>query len=139
MNEEIAEFPSVTLYRGELISPPEVASRTLLDLPTIAEPDSDDAKEALESPVVFFDTAGCEFYERTESDEGSKRIGEGSKSNENEATVVEKWARKLVREGFGLADIRWHSAFPPARSASLFRTRRRCPFSLPCCTQISQR
>lgn len=96
MNEHIAQFPSVTLYNGELISAPSVAKHTLLDLPTIISADSDDAKDALEAPVVFFDTAGCEFYERTESDETPKRIGEGSKSNENEAAVVAKWARRLV-------------------------------------------
>lgn len=97
MNEQIASFPSETLYKGELVSAPSVATHTLLDLPTIIDADSEDTKDALEPPVVFFDTAGCEFYERSSSEEGSKRLGEGSKSNENEATVVAKWARRLVR------------------------------------------
>ena len=92
MNERIADFPSSTLYDSALISAPAVAGRTLLDLPNVAA--SEDAKDALSHPVVFFDTAGCEFFER--SDDSSSSMGEGSKSNENEADVVAKWARKLV-------------------------------------------
>lgn len=109
MNENIAQFPSVTLYDNELESAPSVADHTLLDLPTIVDPDSEDTRDVLEPTVVFFDTAGCEFYERTDADdESSKRsLGEGSKSNENEATVVAKWARKLVR------DLQTHTVLGP--------------------------
>jgi hypothetical protein len=74
-----------------------------LDLPTIVDPTDDEVKDVLEQPVVFFDTAGCEFFEKNEGDDdvkgkGGGRIGEGSKSNENEADVVVKWAKKLVRK-----------------------------------------
>lgn len=93
MNERIAAFPSATLYGGELVSDASVAHRTLLDLATATE--GEDARDVLEHPVVFFDTDGCEFYERTEGDS----LGEGSKANENEAVVVAKWARKLVQHG----------------------------------------
>jgi DNA polymerase alpha-associated DNA helicase A len=98
MNETIASFPSDTLYESSLISDPSVAKRTLLELPTIAEPTSEDTIDALQPTVVFFDTDGCEFYERTEGEGETTRasLGEGSKSNENEAVVVCKWARKLV-------------------------------------------
>ena len=104
MNEHIAKFPSETLYDTLLISAPSVAKRSLLSLPTIVDPTNDDAKDALESTVVFFDTAGCEFFERSENDaDGDMKtikgaLGEGSKSNENEAGVVAKWTRKLVSE-----------------------------------------
>lgn len=98
MNENIASFPSKTLYDASLISDSSVAKRTLLDLPTIVDPSSEDTIDALQQTMVFFDTAGCEFYERTEGEGDTKgSIGEGSKSNENEAVVVCKWARKLVR------------------------------------------
>ena len=102
MNERIASFPSTTLYGNNLISSPTVAQHTLLDLPTISDK-GEDARDVLDSTVVFFDTAGCEFFERTESDEsssglGSKGLGEGSKRNENEAQVVFKWANQLVRQ-----------------------------------------
>lgn len=107
MNESIASFPSDTLYDASLISDASVATRTLLDLPTIVEPESEDAIDALSPTSIFFDTAGCEFYERTEGDGESKSLGEGSKSNENEAVVVCKYARKLVRallarDGYGI-------------------------------------
>ncbi|KAK4686643.1 hypothetical protein P7C73_g3483, partial [Tremellales sp. Uapishka_1] len=98
MNAKIASFPSTTLYSSRLLSSPSVADRTLLTLPTIHAPSSDEAIDALSPTLVFFDTAGCEFYERTES-EGSSALGEGSKSNENEGTVVAKWARGLVELG----------------------------------------
>jgi DNA polymerase alpha-associated DNA helicase A len=103
MNERIADFPSKTLYNGELVSAPSVAKHTLLDLPTVTA--SDESKDDLEQTVVFFDTAGCEFYERAEDTESKARIGEGSKSNENEATIVAKWARKLVACGVPSAEV----------------------------------
>lgn len=99
MNEHIAVFPSETLYESALISDASVAKRTLLELPSVKDKTSEDVKDDLEPTVVFFDTADCEFYERTEGDgEAAKSyIGEGSKSNENEAEIVARWARKLVR------------------------------------------
>jgi DNA polymerase alpha-associated DNA helicase A len=99
MNEHIASFPSSELYDGALISAESVAQRTLRSLPTIEHPESEDAKDTLDPTVVFFDTNGCEFYERTEGEEeaGKQRgVSEGSKSNENEAEVVVTWAKKLV-------------------------------------------
>lgn len=146
MNEHIADFPSTTLYNSELVSDSSVAKHTLLDLPTITDRDSDDAKDVLDHTVVFFDTAGCEFYERNEGDDTDKakaRIGEGSKSNENEATIVAKWARKLVR----YPDVRLKSftyprspsAFPPRRSVLLHRTRRKSPSCRLSSTKSSQR
>lgn len=97
MNESIASFPSDTLYDSSLISDKSVATRTLLELPTIIDPTSEDAIDALTPTTVFFDTDGCEFFERTEGEGETKgSLGEGSKSNENEAVVVCKWARKLV-------------------------------------------
>ena len=102
MNEQIASFPSDHLYEHALISDPSVAHHTLLDLPGLPDVESEDAKDALEHPVIFFDTAGCEFYEQAEGDDSTdgqgKRnsIGEGSKANANEAEVVVRWARQLV-------------------------------------------
>lgn len=118
MNETIATFPSETLYDSSLISAPSVAKRTLLDLPGITDATSEDALDILQPTVVFFDTAGCEFYERNEGEgEGGVlqkgALGEGSKSNENEAEVVCKWARKLVRRSYNWlmlgagSDSRW--------------------------------
>ncbi|EAL19401.1 hypothetical protein CNBH0940 [Cryptococcus deneoformans B-3501A] len=107
MNEHIAVFPSETLYESALISDASVAKRTLLELPSVKDKTSEDVKDDLEPTVVFFDTADCEFYERTEGDgEATKSsIGEGSKSNENEAEIVARWARKLISLGIPPIEI----------------------------------
>ncbi|ORY26302.1 P-loop containing nucleoside triphosphate hydrolase protein [Naematelia encephala] len=106
MNEHIAAFPSKTLYESKLSSDPSVSTHTLLDLPSIVNPDEEETKDTLSPTVVFFDTAGCEFYERTEGDSKiEKGLGEGSKSNENEAELVAKYARKLVSLGVPAAEI----------------------------------
>ncbi len=54
MNEQIASFPSAELYDDALVSAPSVAKRTLLELPTIQSPESEDAIDALTPTVVFF-------------------------------------------------------------------------------------
>ncbi|KAH0831185.1 P-loop containing nucleoside triphosphate hydrolase protein [Lanmaoa asiatica] len=81
MHAQICQFPSNTLYASKLKSHDSVSSRLLSDLPNT-------------SPVVFFDTAGCEYYERLEG--GGD---EGSRCNENEASVVRGWTEKLVETG----------------------------------------
>ncbi|TRM70057.1 AAA domain-containing protein [Schizophyllum amplum] len=99
MHEDICDFPSKTLYGGKLHPDPAVAKRLLHDLPAIrlaresagVEETEDDV---LAVPVVFFDTAGCEYYERLEGD-----ADEGSRCNENEATIVKNWVSELVQAG----------------------------------------
>jgi DNA polymerase alpha-associated DNA helicase A len=100
MNETIATFPSKALYLNKLISDAGVAKRRLIDLPTVLDPTSDEAKDVLSETLIFFDTAGTEMYERTEGDVGGKggaSASEGSRYNENEAEVVCRWTKKLVR------------------------------------------
>jgi DNA polymerase alpha-associated DNA helicase A len=99
MNETIAAFPSKALYLNKLISAAGVAKRRLIELPTVQDPTSDDAKDVLSETLVFFDTAGTEMYERTEGDIGGKggtSASEGSRYNENEAEVVCRWTKRLV-------------------------------------------
>jgi DNA polymerase alpha-associated DNA helicase A len=101
MHASIAEFPSKELYSSALISHESVASRRLIDLPSIIDKDSEDAQDVLEPTLVFFDTAGTEMYERLEGDEvdsnvNKTSVGEGSRYNENEAEIVSKWVRQLV-------------------------------------------
>ncbi|KAJ7076414.1 AAA domain-containing protein [Mycena epipterygia] len=83
-----------TLYGSKLTSASSVASHLLRDLPETHAESTDDEKEILGTPVVFFDTAGCEYFERTEGDGD-----EGSRCNENEATVVKNWVDKLIGAG----------------------------------------
>lgn len=104
MHETICTFPSKTLYGGRLRSDASVARHLLQDLENIRLPASGgsgeaavsttDEDELLRTPVAFFDTAGCEYFEKSgEEGEGD----EGSKCNENEATLVKNWIVKLVR------------------------------------------
>lgn len=93
MHAQICEFPSKTLYSSKLISHDSVASHLLCDLPDVKPESEEDEKEVLGTPIVFFDTAGCEYYERLEGDGD-----EGSRCNENEATVVKNWIENLVRK-----------------------------------------
>jgi len=99
MHAIIADFPSRILYNSALISHESVAAHLLKDLPGVTD-DSDTISDVLEVPVVFFDTAGCEYFERLQddADEGGRRLiqDEGSRCNENEATVVKTWVEKLV-------------------------------------------
>ena len=81
-----------------LTSDASVASRLLSNLPDL--PNATDSKDTLEHEVVFFDTAGCEFFERIDGGEGTEApfaLGdEGSKCNVNEVEVVRKWVEELV-------------------------------------------
>jgi DNA polymerase alpha-associated DNA helicase A len=90
MHTKIAEFPSKVMYDSRLITHTSVASHLLRDLTNITTTSDDDI---LETPVVFFDTAGCEYFEKLEG-EGD----EGSRCNENEATIVHNWVENLVRD-----------------------------------------
>ncbi|EUC61245.1 P-loop nucleoside triphosphate hydrolase [Rhizoctonia solani AG-3 Rhs1AP] len=100
MHKKIAEFPSETLYGSALISHESVASHLLRDLPGVSTDQG--LAEVTSEPVVFFDTAGCEFYERVDSEGGGDG---GSRSNENEATLVKKWVEELVSAGLTPAQI----------------------------------
>src|SRR5260221_12212077 len=91
MHSKIAEFPSKVMYDSRLVTHSSVATHLLRHLPNIATTLEDD-QDALETPVVFFDTAGCEYFERLDGDSD-----EGSRCNENEATIVHKWVATLVR------------------------------------------
>ncbi|EGO01032.1 hypothetical protein SERLA73DRAFT_105557 [Serpula lacrymans var. lacrymans S7.3] len=94
MHAQICQFPSKTLYSSRLKSHESVASHLLHDLPGTKTDSEEEQKELLGTPVVFFDTAGCEYYERLEGDGD-----DGSRCNENEGTVVKQWTRKLVDAG----------------------------------------
>lgn len=103
MHSQIAQFPSKTLYGNALVSHDSVKAHRLRDLPA-AQDKGDEHADVLEPPVVFFDTAGCEYFERLEGDgqdggSGGKGIEEGSRCNENEAVVVKNWVERLVEGG----------------------------------------
>lgn len=100
MHATIADFPSKILYKSSLISHESVASHLLKDIPGTST-DVDTISDMLDTPVVFFDTAGCEYFERLQDDAGETTRSvsdEGSRCNENEAVVVKRWVEKLVSQ-----------------------------------------
>jgi len=94
MHLKIAEFPSKVMYESRLVTHSSVATHLLGHLPNITTTTLEDVQDALETPVVFFDTAGCEYFERLDGDSD-----EGSRCNENEATIVHNWVATLVSAG----------------------------------------
>jgi DNA polymerase alpha-associated DNA helicase A len=89
MHDQICDFPSKTLYGSKLKSHTSVASHLQRDLPNAEASEDDD--EVLQHPIVFFDTSGCEYFEKLDGDSD-----EGSRCNENEGTIVKNWVEKLV-------------------------------------------
>ena len=101
MHERIVRFPSDELYESKLIAGEAVKARLLKDLPYEVE-DTEDTRE----PLVFWDTQGGDFPERTEDEETSKKslLGE-SKSNEGEASLVKLHVTRLIEAGVKPEDI----------------------------------
>jgi DNA polymerase alpha-associated DNA helicase A len=92
MHAQICEFPSKTLYSSKLKPHVSVETHLLRDLPETKVESEYEEKDLLGTPVIFFDTAGCDYFERLEGDGD-----EGSRCNENEAVVVKGWIEQLVR------------------------------------------
>ena len=105
MHERIMAFPSKALYEGKLIAADQVKHRLLKDLPYGPITDCDDTNE----PLIFFDTQGGDYPEKTEDDEGGAK-GKGSllaesKVNEHEAAIVASHVNRLVTAGVNAEDI----------------------------------
>ncbi|KAG9655986.1 DNA helicase, partial [Aureobasidium melanogenum] len=103
MHEKINAFPSAALYESKLMAAESVKARLLKDLPYDVE-ETEDTTE----PVVFWDTQGGEFHEKTDDDDEPKSksslLGE-SKSNELETAIVKKHVQSLVDAGVKAEDI----------------------------------
>ena len=105
MHEMIMRFPSDELYDSKLVAADPVKARLLVDLPYEVAL-TEDTKE----PLVFWDTQGGDFPEKSEDEEIGKRAGRGmmlgeSKSNEMEAALVKKHVEALVKAGVKAQDI----------------------------------
>jgi DNA polymerase alpha-associated DNA helicase A len=104
MHETIMQFPSAELYDSKLIAADAVKHRLLKDLPYQVE-DGDDTREA----IVFLDTQGGDFPEKTEDEEikkGGKGMSVGdSKCNEAEAALVKLHVQHLIEAGVKAEDI----------------------------------
>jgi DNA polymerase alpha-associated DNA helicase A len=101
MHEKIMRFPSDELYGSKLVAADAVKDRLLKDLPYEVQ-DTEDTVE----PLVFWDTQGGDFPEKTE-DEGVRKKGlmGDSKSNEMESALVGLHVRNLVEAGIKPEDI----------------------------------
>ncbi|KAJ1331301.1 DNA polymerase alpha-associated DNA helicase A [Microdochium nivale] len=108
MHEKIMRFPSDQLYDSELVAGDAVKERLLRDLPYTVE-DTEDTSE----PVIFIDTQGGDYPEKTDEEDpaaaGAKvslrtLLGD-SRSNESEAGLVRHHVRKLVDAGVKAQDI----------------------------------
>lgn len=103
MHEKIMRYPSDALYDGKLVAAEAVQARLLKD-PEYGV----DATEDTEEPLVFYDTQGGDYPEKTEDfDEVPKKsvlLGD-SKSNDLEAAVVRMHVQKLIAAGVRDEDI----------------------------------
>jgi DNA polymerase alpha-associated DNA helicase A len=104
MHEKIMAFPSAELYEGKLVAAEAVKARLLKDLPYEVE-ETEDTNE----PLIFFDTQGGDFPEKSEEEDADKKAGKGmmgeSKSNEMEAALVKLHVQNLVDAGVKPEDI----------------------------------
>lgn len=90
-------FPSDELYEGKLEAAEAVKGRLLKDL----EYEVEETEDTVE-PLIFFDTQGGDFPEKSEEEgeEKNKFVGMGeSKSNEMEAVLVKHHVQSLVDAG----------------------------------------
>lgn len=104
MHEKIMAFPALALYEGKLMAAEAVKSRLLKDLPYPVKHTGDTCE-----PLIFWDTQGGDFPEKTEDDEqGAKGKGSllsESKVNEHEAAIVRLHVANLVDAGVKAEDI----------------------------------
>ena len=121
MHEIIMRFPSDELYEGRLVAADAVQARLLQDLPYAVQKTEDTAE-----PLVFWDTQGGEFPEKTEDEgegrKGGKNFGE-SKSNDMEAALVRAHVQKLVAAGVRAEDI---AVITPYNAQVIHISRCRC-------------
>lgn len=104
MHEKIMRFPSDELYESKLIAAEAVKSRLLNELPYEIQ----ETEDTIE-PLIFYDTQGGDFPEKSEEDDAEKKVRVGmmgeSKSNEMEAALVRSHVEKLVDAGVRAGDI----------------------------------
>jgi DNA polymerase alpha-associated DNA helicase A len=106
MNEKIMRFPSDELYESKLMAADAVKDGLLTDLAYEVQ-ETEDTTE----PLIFIDTQGGDFPEKTE--DGEDRLKKGklgglhseSKSNEMEAVLVREHVKTLVEAGVRPEDI----------------------------------
>lgn len=99
MNEKIMEFPSRTLYNGELRAAAGVRDILLCDLPNVQSTDETSV------PCMWLDTQGGDFPEQADDAGANHFSGSGSKLNPGEVAVVQRHVQALVDAGVDAASI----------------------------------
>lgn len=103
MHERIMQFPSRSLYEDKLMAADAVKTRLLKELPYGVE-----ETENTSEPLVFWDTQGGDFPEKTEDDDDkqskSSLLAE-SKVNDLEALIVRDHVASLIDAGVKAEDI----------------------------------
>ncbi|KAI6652586.1 DNA-binding protein SMUBP-2-like isoform X1 [Oopsacas minuta] len=92
MNRHIMHWPSRFLYKGKLIPHESVGNQVLSGIRHV------EANCYTETPLVFIDTAGCDFHESAVSEDVSK-------SNEGEANLVSQYVGMLIKFGISQSEI----------------------------------
>ncbi|KAB8299290.1 hypothetical protein EYC80_001367 [Monilinia laxa] len=104
MHDKIMRFPSDELYESKLVAAEAVKARLLTELPY----DVEETEDTIE-PLIFFDTQGGDFPEKSEEESIDKKAGRGllgeSKSNEMEMALVRRHVQNLVDAGLKPEDI----------------------------------
>jgi DNA polymerase alpha-associated DNA helicase A len=104
MHEKIMKFPSDELYESKLVAARAVRERRLIDLPYEVQ-ETEDTVE----PLIYWDTQGGDFPEKSEEGDVGKKGGKGplgeSKSNDQEAALVGYQVKRLVEAGVKADDI----------------------------------
>lgn len=103
MHEAIMSFPSEAMYGGHLAAAEAVRTRLLKDLPYEVN-----EVENTTEPLVFYDTQGGDFVEKTEDEDNAKgksSVLAESKVNEAEALIVRDHVSSLVTAGVKAEDI----------------------------------
>jgi superfamily I DNA and/or RNA helicase len=92
MHAALMQFPNESMYEGQLIAAPEVATRVLSELAGVCE------DPLRPGPLVFLDTAGQGFSERRSEDQPST-------SNPGQAERVAVEVRRLLRRGLSPSEL----------------------------------
>ena len=92
MNSHIMHWPSQFLYGGMLIADDSVSQRLLSGLKNV------ECNVYTDTPLLFIDTAGCEYEESAVPEEVSK-------SNEGEAGLVFVYVNMLIKFGLSPSEI----------------------------------
>ncbi len=107
MNNDIMAFPNTALYEGKLSAHSSCADISLSDLSNVsraAEVGDEETETELLAPVVFYDTAGCEFYEASPSPEEGILLAD-SKSNIHEVEIVTRHLQDLFDRGLQASQV----------------------------------